>query len=330
MSFTWPAMLSFLLVIPLFLWLYISMNRRRERITTSYSALLGRTAAGRNQPGFRRHVPAVLFLAGLAILIVSLARPKLEMRLPRVEGTVMLLFDVSGSMAAEDADPTRIEAAKAAARNFVARQPSGVRIGVVAFSDNGFSVQKPSKNQEEIFAAIDRLTIQRGTSLGQGILASMNAIAADRDLEGQAVNLDGLSTPAPGDRFTSASILLISDGENNVAPDPVEAAQAAAEYGIRIYTVGVGTSAGSVLEIEGFRIHTRLYEDTLKQIAQVSRGSYFSIGNEELMDEIYATISPQMVFKAEEMEVTSVFAGASILLLLVGGAFSLAWFGRLP
>ncbi len=331
MSFTWPAMLFFLLVIPVFLGLYVYQGRRREKIAARYSALLGRTPAiASNRPGFRRHLPVALFLAALAILFIALARPRMEMRLPRVEGTVMLLFDVSGSMAAGDAEPTRIEAAKNAARSFVARQPPGIRIGVVAFSDNGFSIQKPSDNQEEIFAAIDRLEIQRGTSLGQGILASINAIAADRNLEGQAVNLDNLATPAPGDRFSSASILLISDGENNVSPEPLEAAQAAANYGIRIYTVGVGTNQGSVLEIEGFRIHTSLNDDLLKQIAQTSSGSYFYAGDEYLLDEIYTSISPQMIFKSEEMEITSVFAGASILLLLVGGAFSMIWFGRLP
>ena len=125
----------------------------------------------------RRHIPPALFLAGLTILIVALARPQTVVSLPRVEGTVILAFDVSGSMAADDMKPTRMEAAKAAARDFVQRQPPSVQIGVVAFSDNGFSVQVPTNDQDAILAAINRLTPQRGTSLANGIRASLNAIA---------------------------------------------------------------------------------------------------------------------------------------------------------
>ena len=147
-------------------------------MAASYGSLgLVQEAAGR-QLGARRHIPPALFLAGLTILMVALARPQTVVSLPRVEGTVILAFDVSGSMAAEDLKPTRMEAAKAAARDFVQRQPRSVQIGVVAFSDSGFAVQAPTNDQEAILAAINRLTPQRGTSLGQGILASLNTIAA--------------------------------------------------------------------------------------------------------------------------------------------------------
>jgi Ca-activated chloride channel homolog len=331
MSFLWPLMLLFLLILPLFVGLYLRLQQRRKKLAANYTSMLGGTPGSPARTlGFRRHIPAILFLVGLAVLISALARPKMQLRLPRVEGTVMLLFDVSGSMAADDSKPTRIETAKAAAREFVKRQPAGVRIGVVAFSDNGFSIQKPSNNQKEIFTAIDRLAVQRGTSLGQGILASINAIAADRDLEGQAVNLENMATPEPGDRFNSASIVLFSDGENNESPDPLAAAQAAKDHGVRIYTVGVGTTAGAVLHIDGFSIHSQMNEDMLKQIAQTSDGAYFYAGEDTVAQDIYTKLTPQIIFKAEEMEVTSVFAGASILLLLVGGAFSLVWLGRLP
>lgn len=331
LSFEWPVMLLLLLILPLIIGLYLNLQQRRKKLAVSYSNLLGGTPGSPARSlGFRRHIPAILFLSGLAVIFVALARPRMEMRLPRVEGTVMLLFDVSGSMAAEDAEPTRMDAAKAAARAFVERQTAGVRIGVVAFSDNGFSIQKPSDNQEEIYAAIDRLSIQRGTSIGQGILASINAIAADRDLEGQAVNLDALATPEPGDRFASASIVLFSDGENNEDPDPLAAAQAAREHGVRIYTVGVGTTQGTTLDIEGFRIHSQLNEAMLKEIAQVSEGSYLAAIEDTTAADITIKMTPQIIFKAEEMEITSVLAGASILLFIVGGAFSLVWLGRLP
>src|ERR687884_774828 len=164
MSFIWPAMLVFLLLLPLFLVLYASLG-------------LVQGAAGRG-PGARRHIPPALFLAGLTILLIALARPQTIVSLPRVEGTVILAFDVSGSMAADDLKPSRMEAAKAAARDFVQRQPATVQIGVVAFSDGGLAVQAPTNDQAAILAAINRLAPQRGTSLGQGILMALNTIEA--------------------------------------------------------------------------------------------------------------------------------------------------------
>src|SRR5690349_4723289 len=135
MSFLWPVMFLTLLFIPLLAWLYVRLQRRREQLRASYGSLgMLQGALGRG-PGGRRHVPPALFLAGLAILLAGLARPQAEVSLPRAEGTVILAFDVSGSMAAEDLQPNRMEAAKVAAREFVERQPLSIQIGVVAFSD---------------------------------------------------------------------------------------------------------------------------------------------------------------------------------------------------
>jgi Ca-activated chloride channel family protein len=166
-------MLLLLLSIPLFVLLYLRLQQRRRRLAASYGSLgLAPEAAARG-PGARRHLPAAFFLLSLTLLIVALARPQTVINLPRLEGTLILAFDVSGSMAADDLKPTRMEAAKAAARAFVERQPPGVQIGIVAFSEGGFSVQTPTNDPEAILASIDRLTPQRGTSLGQGILASL-------------------------------------------------------------------------------------------------------------------------------------------------------------
>src|SRR5437762_13845825 len=178
MSFIWPVMLLFLLLIPLCVGLYIRLQRQRRRLAASYGSLgLVQASAGRPL-GLRRHIPPALFLVGLTILLIALARPQAVVSLPREEGTVILAFDVSGSMAADDLKPTRIEAAKAAARAFIERQPASVQIGVVAFSDGGLSVQAPSNQQADVLAAISRLTPTRGTSVGQGILASLKVIAA--------------------------------------------------------------------------------------------------------------------------------------------------------
>ena len=335
MSFIWPAMLLLLLSIPLGVGRYVMLHQRRRRLAANYGSLgLAPEAAGR-QLGLRRHIPPALFLVGLTILMIALARPQTVVSLPRVEGTVILAFDVSGSMAADDLKPTRMEAAKAAARDFVQRQPRSVLIGVVAFSDSGFSVQAPTNDQEAILATINRLTPERGTSLGNGILASLNTIAANveqtpRLLSNLTPVPTATPTPVPQGTYSPAVIVLLSDGENTVAPDPLAAAQAAADRGVRIYTVGIGSAAGATLHINGFIIHSQLDEALLQQISLLTDGAYYSAENEQDLRTIYENLDPQLVIKPEKMEVTSIFAGASILVLLIGGAFSLLWFSRLP
>ena len=338
MSFIWPVMLYTLLIVPLFVALYWRMQQRRRALKEKYGAMGFVQQSGGEQPGWRRHLPPALFLVALSLLLMALARPEAVVSLPRVEGVVMLAFDVSGSMAAEDLEPTRLEAAKAAARGFIDRQPPGILIGVVAFSDSGFTVQAPTDDREVIYTTIERLAPERGTALATGILSSLNAIAAGEADEAQEPslysNLDPqptpIPTPFPPGEYASAVILLLTDGENNEPPDPYGAAQAAAERGVRVHTIGIGTAAGVNLEVEGFTVFTRLNEALLQDVSNVSGGQYFNAENEEELEAIYAELDPELVVKPDEMEVTSLFAGASIILMLVGGAFSLAWFSRLP
>ncbi len=334
MSFIWPMMLLFLLLIPLFVVLYLRMQQRRRQLAARYGTL-GQLRAGAGRPlGRRRHIPPALFLAGLAILLIALARPQTVVSLPRLEGTIILAFDVSGSMAADDLEPTRMEAAKTAALAFVNRQPASVQIGVVAFSDSGFAVQLPTNEQETIIAAINRLAPERGTSLGQGILVALDTIFVAEEEPRLYSNLTPTPTaeptPVPPGTYTSAAIVLLTDGENTAPPDPFEAAQYAADRGVRIYPIGIGSAAGTTLEVEGFSVHTQLDEPTLQQIAQLTDGVYYNAANEEDLRSIYENLTPEFVVKPETMEVTSLFAGASLLVLLTGGLFSLAWFSRLP
>jgi Ca-activated chloride channel family protein len=339
MSFIWPVMLVLLLFLPLVVGLYIRLFRQRQQAVARYGNL-GLQPAGVHKPAIssslRRHVPALFFLGALAILIVALARPQATVSLPRVVGTVMLAFDVSGSMAADDLKPTRMEAAKAAAQTFVEQQPRSVQIGVVAFSDSGVTVQAPTNDRDVILAAIKRLKPERGTSLANGILAALKTIAeGDR---GPDTNFYSNLTPAPTPTptavpkgtYTSGMIVLLTDGENNVAPEPLEAAQLAADRGVRIYTVGIGSVTGADVKLQGFTVHTQLDEDLLKQISERSGGVYYNAGNEEDLRKIYNNINTQLVIKPEETEVTSIFAGAGMLVLLVGAMFSLLWFSRLP
>ena len=333
MSFLWPVMFLLLLLLPVFVGLYVVLYRRRQRAAARYSKL-GLVQPTAQKIGLRRHVPAVFFLLALVILVAALARPQAVISVPRVVGTVILAFDVSGSMAANDLKPTRIEAAQAAAQDFVARQPRTVQIGVVAFSDSGVTTQAPTEDRDAILDAIKRLKPERGTSLANGILASMKAIADVNPTTNYYSNRTPAPTPSPTPlpkgTYTSGMIVLLTDGENNEDPEPLKAAQAAADRGIRIYTVGLGSATGADLKLQGFTVHTQLDEDLLKQISTLTGGAYYNAANAEDLRKVYENINTQLVIKPEETEITSLFAGAGILVMLVGAAFSLLWFSRLP
>ncbi len=335
MSFIWPFMLAALILIPLGIGLYVQLQRRRQRTAARYGTLgLMQTAAGAGL-GWRRHVPAVFFLFGLTALVFALARPQAVVSLPRVEGTVMLVFDVSGSMAAEDFEPNRMEAAKAAATTFVQGQPATVQIGVVAFSDGGLAVQVPTDDQAAVLAAIQRLAPNRGTSIGGGLAAALEAIFAPesqqpRQLSNLTPEPPATPTPVPAGTFAPAVIVLLSDGENNARPEPLEVAQAAADRGVRIYTIGIGSAAGTTLTVNGFTVFTQLNEELLKQMSDLTGGQYFNAADEEQLQTIYSGLQPQLVVREQSLEVTSLLAGLGIALLLVGGAVSLWWFSRLP
>jgi Ca-activated chloride channel family protein len=331
MDFIWPAMLVCLALIPFAAWLYVRSQRLRRQAIARHGGFGLLQATGGRPLGRRRHLPPALFLLGLGLLALSLARPQAEVSLPRVVGTVILAFDVSGSMAADDVQPTRMEAAKAAAREFVERQPPTVQIGVVAFSEGGLAVQRPTDDRDAITAAINRLTPQRGTSLGQGVLAALNLLASDAG-QGPRLYSARLPTPTPVPVGTEApaAIVLLTDGENNAPPAPELAAQRAAEQGVRIYTVGVGSAAGATIQVEGFTIHTQLDEATLQGMAQISGGAYYNAENDEELRAVYNNLSLGLMVKPETMEITALIAGAGALALLIGGICSLFWFGRVP
>jgi Ca-activated chloride channel family protein len=334
-SFIWPTMLLAVLLIPIGVALYRFVGRRRRRRAAGYGNLTVVEPVGR-RTGLRQRVPGAILLLGLTILAVALARPQGVVGIPRLEGTVILAFDVSGSMAADDFAPTRMEAAKAAAREFVARQPVGIVFGVVAFSDSAFSVQVPTSDDAAVLAAIDRLAPERGTSLGQGILTALNTIALAEN--GPATDYytnrppepTPTPTPVPEGTYAPAVIVLLSDGENTVNPDPLRAVEAAADRGVRIHTVGIGSAAGVTLDIDGFRVHTRLDEATLQGIADATGGSYYGAESQADLDAVYDELETRLVVKAEATEVTSIFVGAGIAVLLVGALASLLWLGRLP
>jgi Ca-activated chloride channel family protein len=330
MSFIWYSMFGLLLLVPLLVLMYVVMVRRRNKVTEQSGFSFSQDV--NKQMGWRRHIPVIIFLFGITILLISLARPKATINLPKYEGTVVLVFDVSGSMSADDVEPTRIEAAKSAAYAFVDNQPASVRIGVVAFSDGGISVQTPSANRDVTLATIERLVPRRGTSLGNGILVALNSIALDAG-DPPIINSSDLSPDddvivAPQGWYPSAVIVLFSDGENNENPDPLVVTDLAVDLGVRVYTVGVGSMAGTVINVDGMNIHTQLDESMLMQVAETSGASYYFADDENELDRIYDDLEPTLSIKPEEMELTSLFAVLGMVIFLIGGALSFLWFGR--
>ena len=342
MTFLWAPLLVAVLLVPAGIVIVRRIDRRRRQQLAGLGAL-GRAGSPAGRAGapaaasrpFRDRVPAALVVAGFVVLAVALARPEATVSLPRVEGTLVLTFDVSGSMAADDVAPSRMESAKAAAKAIVDRQPPGVVVGVVAFSDSGLSIQPPTADQATVLQAITRLAPARGTSLGQGILASLGAIAqAESDTPSSYYSnrsAEPTATPAPvaPGSHAAAAIVVFSDGENNERPDPLSAAKVAADRGIRILTIGVGTAAGATLDLDGFRVQTRLDEALLQQISEITAGAYQPAASLD-PGAVYTQLAEHLVARDEAVEVTALVAGAGLILLTAGALLSLVRQGRLP
>jgi Ca-activated chloride channel family protein len=329
MSFLWPLSFLCLFLVPLLILYYRRLLAQRRQTAVTLGTLgIVQNRSGQ-ELGRRRHIPPAIFLLGLVLIIIGLARPEMAVSLPRVEGTVILAFDVSNSMLAGDLEPTRIEAAKAAARTFVENQPGTVLVGVVAFSNGGLVVQPPTDNQADVLATIERLTPQGGTSLGQGIFTSLSAIAGEPVTLDEAALEEGIPRLELGE-IGSAVIVLLTDGENTGPPEPLQVAQVAAEAGVRIYPIGIGSSEGAILEVDGFSILTQLHEIPLQEIAGLTNGTYYHAEDEAALQEIYENIDLRLVVRGEKMEVTAIFAAIGLLVWLVGGALSMWWLGRVP
>lgn len=327
-SFIWPWALLSLLALPLCVWVYLRLQRRRN----ASAAVLGSMGMARGgtpaMPGWRRHLPPVILLIGVILLALASARPQLTLALPRLEGTVVLAMDVSASMAADDVKPSRMEAAKLAAKALAERRPDSAMMGVVAFGEGGLIVQAPTDDGEALDATVDRLVPQSGTSLGRGMMTALNLVAPDTS--------PGSPQPPPGDEtaprgaFAPAIIVMLTDGENTESPDPAEVAQLAINRGVRVHTIGVGTRQGTAVEIDGFSLFTQLNEPVLQEISLLTEGTYFRLEDLDDIHSVYDELETEFVVRSREVEVTSVVGGISALLLLVSGALSLFWFGRVP
>jgi Ca-activated chloride channel family protein len=298
----------------------------------------------------RRHVPPILFLIGLTLMIVAMARPTAMVTLPTQHETIILAMDVSGSMRAVDVLPTRLAASQEAARAFINDQPHNVKIGIVSFAGTAAVVQAPTENRDDLIAAIDRFQLQRATAIGSGILVSLKAIFPDIEFDlrasnpriqasdtGRGMSLDNRAKGPPKDAdkpvapgsYQSAAIILLTDGQTTTGPDPIEAARMAADRGVRVYTVGIGTVQGEIIGWEGWSMRVRLDEDTLKTIANITRGEYFYAGTATDLKKVYQGMNSRMVLQKQQSEITALFVAAAAVFVLLGAGFSLAWFNRL-
>jgi Ca-activated chloride channel family protein len=343
MSFQWPSLLWLLLLLPLLVGAYVWLLRRRRKQTVRLASLAIAKAALGKGPGWRRHVPPALLLLALTTLLLATARPTATITLPLSQRTIILAMDVSGSMRAEDVKPNRLVASQEAAKAFVADLPREVKVGVVSFAGTAAVVQAPTTSREDVVAAIDRFQLQRGTATGSGIVLSLATLFPDDGIEIQHITGQRKFPGAPlgsDDKpkrefkpvepgsFGSAAIIMLTDGQRTTGPDPLEAAKMAAERGIRVYTVGIGTTSGEVIGFEGWSMRVRLDEETLKAISTRTLGEYYYAGTAEDLKGVYQSLSSRMVVERKETELTAIFAGLGALLAVLSAGLSVWWFGR--
>jgi len=349
MTFLWPELLWLLALVPAIVGLYLLLLRRKKKLAVRYASLaMVKDAMGAGQR-LRRHVPPLLFLIALTLMIVAIARPAAVVTLPSQHEIIILAMDVSGSMRAVDVQPNRLTAAQEAARAFINDQPQNVRIGIVSFAGTAAVVQPPTENREDLLAAIDRFTLQRGTAVGSGILVSLKTIFPDVEFDlgrsnprlnandtGRGKPIDPHKPPpkegekpaAPGS-YQSAAIILLTDGQTTTGPDPVEAARMAADRGVRVYTVGIGTVAGEIIGAEGWSMRVRLDEEALKTIANITRAGYFYAGTATDLKKIYEGMNAKLTLKKQQTEITALVVAAAALFATLAAALSLMWFNRL-
>jgi Ca-activated chloride channel homolog len=349
-QFVWPRLLWLLASLPLWLILYIALQRRGvQRAWPSASMVTGVA-----QLRLTRHAPALLVLLGLAGLLLAMARPQAILLLPSRIDTVMLAIDSSGSMRATDVQPSRIEAAQAAAKSFVLGQPGQVKLGVVSVAGAAALVQAPTDQRDLVIQAIEQLSLQPGSALGSGIVIALHAMLPGSGLDVRGL-IDGEASPQPSTGAplggptpaptapasgaaprqpislpkvppgsnSAAAIVLLSDGQGNAGPDPLKMAQVAADLGVRVYTVGVGSVQGTVLKAQGMQMRVKLDEATLKKIAEITKAEYFSADNRQDLLQIYKSLSSKIVLKKHRRtEITALCALLGMLLLCWGCAWT--------
>jgi Ca-activated chloride channel family protein len=342
--FLWHHALWLLLVLPLMVGAYVVHIRRRNDQALRLASFRRLREAMGPASIWKAHIPALLLFAGLASILLAAARPVIVVTSPAEVGTVVLLMDVSLSMAATDVPPTRLDGARAAAMTFVKMQPKDVRIGVVAFGGHADVVLPPTAVRDDVIAALDRLELQRFTAIGNGLMGALLTIEPTAHIPegydifgagratGKIHELAALSTPrkpVPAGSFLSAAIILVSDGKGTMGVPPAKAAKMVADFGIRVYTVGVGTLYGGVANIEGWPpIHAEFDEEILKEIADITHGEYFLARSADKLAKIYQELGRRAVLEGRELEITALMTALGMVLWLAAAGLSMFWSTR--
>jgi Ca-activated chloride channel family protein len=358
MNLLWPWFLPLLLLIPLVVALYIWVLRRRRRFAVRYSSLALVREALPKRLTWRRHVPFALFMIGLASLIVAMTRPVAQVEVPFSRTTIILALDVSRSMCATDVAPNRLSIAQEAALKFVEDQVDGTQIGLVAFAGFAEIVVPPTRDKQVLQETIKNFSTSIGTAIGSATLKSIDAIAeVNPEIDPSGVNLGTEDEEPEEDKgFQSDIIVLLTDGANTQGPRPLEAAQQAADRGVRVYTIGFGTTdpgpmvcnqqqlgpdgldggfrgggfgGGGIGGGGRFRRFLLLDESTLQAVADRTGGSYFRAESADQLLEIFLDLPTQIVLQKENVEISVVFSAVGAIFVVVAVALSLIWFGRL-
>ena len=339
MFFLSPINLWLLFVLPMLPLAYVWLVKRRKSAPLTFSNVaLVRAAAGRS---WKRHVPPALFALACAMLLFASARPVAKVPLPGAKSTIMLAMDVSLSMRVTDVKPTRLAAAQEAAKLFLAELPRGIEVGLVTFAGSSQVAQAATLDREPLVAAINGFQMQLGTAIGSAIALCVAGLLPD-----YGINLEGLGkayksqsrsiddkakpapkqiTPVPPGSYTSAAIILLSDGRRTMGIDTIEAAQLAADRGVRIYVVGLGTVDGAVDMPEGMPIYLRLDEPTLKEVARITGGDYHYAGTAEQLRSVYQNLGSTLQVQKRETELAGLLALLAAVIAVVAAGLSVVW-----
>jgi Ca-activated chloride channel homolog len=317
-SFGAPGFLAALLLLPAAALLYLRGERRRRARSERFASAPLLPSVAPLRPGFRRHAPLILYGVALAAVAIALARPEATVAVPEERAAVVLATDISGSMQANDVEPSRIAAVRRAALDFLDRAPAKLRVGAVAFNHSVRMIEAPSADRAETKALIERLAPSGGTATGDGLAAALGLL--ERKGAGEK-------------RRPPAAVILLSDGASTHGRDPIPVARQAARDRIPIYTVALGTDAGTieVTRADGSSVTRPVPpdRDTMRRIAEISKGRTFSASAWAELATVYERLGSQVATHDERREITAGFAGGAAALLLLGGALSLRWFGRL-
>jgi Ca-activated chloride channel family protein len=317
MTFQSPLWLLALLAVAVLVAVYVLLQLRRKAYAARFTnvALLGSIVPKR--PGWRRHLAFGVVALGLATLVVSLAVPSSEVRVPRERATVIMAVDVSLSMQARDIEPNRFEAMQIAAKEFVDVLPERINLGLVSFAGSATTVVPPTTDRQQVRNAIDNLELAESTAIGEAVFTSLTAIQNFQSSLGES-----------GEETPPARVVLLSDGYNTVGRDDTQAIDAAIAAGVPVSTIAFGTDYGT-LDLDGETVPVPVDRATLENIADQTGGSYSEAASASELEQVYADLGSQIGYTTEPKDISPWFVRAGVLVLLLGAVMSLFWTNRL-